>query len=104
MDERMHGMESMVVDTYLRGRSRHEPAHGAGHLEDTDAARRMSCCVSLLFISTEQSRHVLALFPFILSVACVLIGPLGWNKLLVHVAFSVSSDERTEETLCNFGV
>lgn len=31
------------------------------------------------------------LFPFVLSVTCVVIGPLGRNNFVVHVAFSVSS-------------
>lgn len=68
----------------------HEPERGLGYLGDIDTARRASCCVSLLFISTEPSRHVLAFLPLFHPSHNVVTGPLGWNQLVVHVAFRVS--------------
>lgn len=62
--------------------------HGIERRGDTDTARCVSCCVSLLFISTEPSRHALAFLLFFFVNHMCGTGPLGQNKLPAHVAFN----------------
>lgn len=86
----------------MRARSRGKLEHGIEHPGDTDTARRVSCCASLLFISTEPSRHALAFLLFFVNHMCG-IGPLGQTKLLFTWREAITREEWIEVTLCNPG-
>lgn len=83
----MHGRESTIVDTYMRGRSRGESGAWIEHPGDTDNARRgVLLRVTVVYIDRTKPPFT-GFSSFFVNHMCGT-GPLGQNKLTAHVAFN----------------